>query len=288
MSDSDSTSVWYSSSDAEEEVPEKIVQYEGGEKEFQHDESVTGFTVKPGVTTIANRAFLGCSNLRSLNGMIGSDVTKVEKYAFFGCRSLESLEGLPPGLEEIEEGAFEDSGLTSLTGLPEVEEIQQNTFYDTRITTLEGLPRNLKRIERDAFSFCPLTSLTSLPDSLTTLNPCAFYDCNSIQDFTRIGPYSFSSCDSLRSAMYHFQESNRIRSSLRFWISSLKRRNIMKLENHPDATPEFIGACSFLLEMRWRTIGEVEGLIYSYLRPTINASLLERYAAYQGLSEEWW
>ena len=86
---------------AVKEVPEKIVQYEGGEREFQDDESVTGFTVKPGVTRIARLAFWFCRNLRSLNGMIDSDVTKVEDGAFWTCTSLESLEGLPPGLEEI-------------------------------------------------------------------------------------------------------------------------------------------------------------------------------------------
>ena len=156
------------------EVPEKIVQYEGWGREFMDDKSVTGLTVKPGVTKIAFWAFFGCSNLRSLNGMIGSDVTKVELQAFDGCRSLESLEGLPSELEEIGRGAFCDSGLTSLNGLPEVEEIKAGTFGYTRITTLEGLPRNLKRIKGWAFENCPLTSLTSLPDSVTTLHHEAF------------------------------------------------------------------------------------------------------------------
>ena len=275
-------------SDAEEEVPEKIVQYEGGEREFKKDESVTGFTVKPGVTTIARDAFRYCRALRSLNGMIGSDVTKVEEDAFGWCRSLESLEGLPSELEEIEKYAFHRSGIRSLIGLPEVEEIKLSSFGGTHITTLEGLPRTLKRIERNAFGRCTLlTSLTSLPDSVTTLHPRAFNNCNSIQDFTRIGPYSFSSCDSLRSAMYHFQESNRIRSSLRFWISSLKRRNILNLENRPDATPSFVGACNFLLQMHWREIGEIEELIASYLRSEINASLLARYVN-SGYMDKWW
>ena len=56
--------------------------------------------------------------------MIGSDVTKVEDLAFFTCPSLESLEGLPSDLEEIGQGAFNSSGLTSLIGIP-VEEIQE-------------------------------------------------------------------------------------------------------------------------------------------------------------------
>ena len=43
------------------------------------------------------------------------------------------------------------------------------------------------------------------------------------------------------------------------------------------ATPEFIGACNFLLEMHWRETGEIVELICSYLRPEINESLLGRY-----------
>jgi hypothetical protein len=269
-------------SGSNEGVPEKIVQYEEGVTEYKWDVGVTGFTVKPGVTTISERAFFGCWNLRSLNGLIGSNVTKVEEYAFAYCRSLESLEGLPSELEEIGVAAFVESGIASLIGLPKVEEITQLTFYNTRITTLEGLSRNLKRIGMYAFCGCPLNTLTSLPDSVTTLHPEAFG--SSIQDFTRIGSYSFSSCSSLRSAMYHFQESNRFRSSLRFWIASLKRRGVTKLETHPSATPEFVDACNFLLEMHWCEIGEIEELICSYLAFDIDETLLKKYVDYYDAS----
>ena len=274
-------------SSSEEEVPEKIVQYEGGKKEFQYDRSITGFTVKPGVTTIADQAFVNCWTLRSLNGMIGSDVTKVGVGAFYGCESLESLEGLPSELEEIGIQAFDNSGLTSLIGLPEVEEIKLCTFCYTRITTLEGLPKTLKRIGDGAFCYCDLISLTSLPDSVTSLHPRAFEDCDDIQDFTLIGPYSFSSCSTLKSAMYHFQESNRFRSSLFFWISALKRRGVTKLGAHPTATPSFIGACNFLLEMHWCEIGEIVELICSYLRPDIDETLLEEYVYYESDEESY-
>ena len=162
-------------SDVVEEVPEKIVEYGGGEREFERDESVTGFTVKPGVTRIAAGAFLDCIYLRSLNGMIGSNVTEVDNEAFERCESLELLEGLPCELEWIGKYAFYWSGITSLKGLPEVEVIQEGTFGWTRITTLEGLSRSVKSIEMWAFNNCHfLTSLTSLPDSVTTLHHEAF------------------------------------------------------------------------------------------------------------------
>ena len=116
-------------SDAENAVSKRIVQYKGREKEFQDDESVIDFTVKTGVTTIARWAFRGCSNLRTLNEMIGTDTKKVEYIAFSRCRSLESLEGLPSELEEIGHCAFQDSGIRSLIGLPEEKEIKACTFW---------------------------------------------------------------------------------------------------------------------------------------------------------------
>ena len=264
-------------SDAEDAVSEQIVQYKGGERKFEEDKSVTGFSVIPGVGEIGKRAFLGCSNLRSINGVINSNVTKLNEHAFSGCRSLESLEGLPSELEEIGQCAFQDSGLTTLNGLPEVEEIQYGTFADTDIMTLEGLPWSVKMIYKYAFACCPLTLLASLPDSVTTLHPEAFAECNSIQTSLAMGSYSFSSCSTLRSAMYYFQETNRLRSLINFWIASLKRRSVTKLEDHPTATPEFIGACAILLETHWCEIGEIEELICSYLRTDIDETLLERY-----------
>ena len=139
-----------------------------------------------------------------------------------------------------------------------------------------------------AFFDYPLTSLTSLPASVTTIHHYAFEKCNSIQDFTRIGPYSFPSCDSLRSAMYHFQETNRFRSSLCFWIASLKRRNVPDFSFHPDASSKFIKACNIVLDIHWCDIWGIEELIRSYPRPEINKSLLARYVNYFGWEDKWW
>ncbi len=67
--------------------------------------------IKPGVTSIGNYAFYGCTNLRSVT--IPSGVTSIGYDAFYGCTNLRSVT-IPSGVTSIGYDAFYNSGLTDI------------------------------------------------------------------------------------------------------------------------------------------------------------------------------
>ncbi len=67
--------------------------------------------IKPGVTSIGNYAFYGCTNLRSVT--IPSTVATIRPGAFENCTSLTSVT-IPSGVTSIGYDAFYNSGLTDI------------------------------------------------------------------------------------------------------------------------------------------------------------------------------
>ena len=67
--------------------------------------------IKPGVTSIGNYAFYGCTNLRSVT--IPSTVATIRPNAFENCTSLTSVT-IPSGVTSIGYDAFYNSGLTDI------------------------------------------------------------------------------------------------------------------------------------------------------------------------------
>lgn len=73
-----------------------LVKYAGAESAVE---------VPPGVTNIADEAFSGCANLRSVS--LPNTLLEIGDYAFEGCVSLEKLV-LPEGVARLGFGAFDD------------------------------------------------------------------------------------------------------------------------------------------------------------------------------------
>ena len=123
------------------------------------DYEIRKATVKYGITSIGESAFLGCSGLTEL--ILPNSVTSIGNFAFHGCRGLTELI-LPNGITRIEESAFRGcSGLTELT-----------------------LPSSVTSIGESAFSGCSgLTELT-LPNSVTSIGNYAFSDCSGLEKIT--------------------------------------------------------------------------------------------------------
>ena len=142
------------------------------------DYEIRKATVKYGITSIGESAFLGCRGMTELT--LPNSVTSIGESAFSGCSGLTELT-LPNSVTSIGDCAFYGcSGLTELT-----------------------LPNSVRSIGDGAFSGCSgLTELT-LPNSVTSIGYYAFYGCSGLTELTlpdsvaSIGDGAFICCSDL-------------------------------------------------------------------------------------------
>ena len=123
------------------------------------DYEIRKATVKYGITSIGESAFLGCRGMTELT--LPNSVTSIGGNAFEGCSGLTELI-LPNSVTSIGDFAFRGCrGLTELT-----------------------LPSSVTSIGESAFSGCSgLTELT-LPNSVTSIGNYAFSDCSGLEKIT--------------------------------------------------------------------------------------------------------
>ena len=170
------------------------------------------------VTKIANKAFMGCTNLKKVT--IPDSITSIGNNAFSDCESLTSIT-IGNGVTAIGEYAF--SNCDSLSAVYITEDIAawcnikfstsvsnplcyaHNLYLNGELVTDLVTPDSVTIIREYAFYNC--TSLTSItiPDSVTSIGNYAFSSCTSLTSITipdsvtSIGNYAFSSCTSLTS-----------------------------------------------------------------------------------------
>ena len=165
------------------------------------------------VLAIGDRAFYGCSSLKSID--LPDSVTTIGDCAFSGCDSLNSID-LPYSVTTIGDSAF--SGCSLLTSV-EVSEKNENyisvdgvLFTKDRKTFVQypagkkdkeyAIPSGVTTIG-GAFSGCSSLESIDLPDSVTTIGIAAFRGCSSLESIvipdsvTTIGNEAFDGCPSL-------------------------------------------------------------------------------------------
>lgn len=147
-----------------------------------YKDDITTLIIEEGVTSIANEAFHGCDNLKTV--VLPDSMTELGA-PFWGCRSLSSIT-LPKTITRINRLAFKDC-----TALKEI-----------------VIPEGVTYIAEDAFRNSGLEKIT-LPDSLTTIGKYAFYDCKNLKqlhfpaNLTFIGDYALSGCPNLKSLYFY-------------------------------------------------------------------------------------
>jgi uncharacterized repeat protein (TIGR02543 family) len=127
------------------------------------------YAIPNGVTSIGIGAFWFCRSLSSIS--IPDSVTSIESNAFTGCRSLTSI-SVPKDVTSIMGAVF--GGCSSLT---EIKVASDNASYvgdggvlfDKDKKTLKAYPGG------KAGSYV-------IPDSVTSIEPSAFYDCSSLTE----------------------------------------------------------------------------------------------------------
>ena len=175
---------------------------------FMECSNIISIEIPDSVTTIGSAAFYYCTGLTSIN--IPESVTTIGNSAFYGCSKLESI-NIPENVTTIEEGAF--SGCSSLTSIVIPENVTTIGSYAFRgctgLTSIK-LPSTLTTIGDYAFYNCSSLESINIPENVTTVGQSAFYGCGSFtsivipENVTTIGQSAFYGCSSLKSITLPF------------------------------------------------------------------------------------
>ena len=153
-----------------------------------NNKELTSITIPEGVTTMADRAFLGCSNVTTIN--LPSTLQVFTRAGFAGLETINLAEGNE--VYSVVDGVlFKDDG-TKLWLYPSA---KAGSSYDipTKVTTIVG----------GSFYYNQNLVTLTIPDTVTTIELCAFDHCQGLQDITigegvtSFGEYNLYSCDNL-------------------------------------------------------------------------------------------
>lgn len=162
---------------------------------------ITTVTIKSGVTSIEDSAFLDCANLTSVT--IPDSVTSIGMDAFRGCTSLTGVT-IPDGVTSIGMSAFQDcSALASVTIPNSVTSIGYSAFRDCDNLTDVTIPSSVKTIGGSVFNSCDNLTRVEIQGGITNIGDYTFYYCEKLasvtipNSVTTIGEGAFGMCSSL-------------------------------------------------------------------------------------------
>ena len=154
------------------------------------------------LTSIAEKAFLRCTNLASIE--LPNSITTIGNRVFANCSSLTSI-NIPNSMASMGDQIFEEcTNLTTITFAKDVhletfgqvfygasavtsviiesenctfENIKKHTFKDCAALTTVVLPEGVKSLEVYAFLNCSVLSSLSLPSTITSLGTYVIDNC---------------------------------------------------------------------------------------------------------------
>lgn len=182
-----------------------------GEKAFMYCFTLDTLSIPATVETIGDKAFYSCSHLRDLE-FRGTGAKKIEMgtMAFYWCRSLESIR-LPANLETLPAWTFAYAGYYGQPDvvLPEgMVKVDQYAFNESGIRSIT-FPSTIAEVAMLAFGDCHNLREINWPekkpgDDPVSLGMMAFTDCESLTSVTlpklhiTTGDNLFYDCDNLR------------------------------------------------------------------------------------------
>ena len=192
------------------DIPETVV-YNGvnykvssiGNRAFVGCKTLTSITIPNSITTIGNNAFSNCSGLTSIT--IPNSVTSIGDYAFSKCSGLVSVR-IPNSFKTIGNGIF--SGCSSLTSVNipnSITHIGNYAFEDCKSLTSINLSNIVTFIGKEAFWGCSSLTTFTIPNSVTSIEDNTFSGCSGLStvtipnSVTRIGSSAFRGCSGLSS-----------------------------------------------------------------------------------------
>ena len=147
------------------------------ERAFQGCINLRTISLPSTIRSIGSWAFSRCNSLYKIN--IPSNVMTISEGSFSGCTSLENIE-LPNSITKIEDSAFSSSGLTSIEIPSSVKSIGAFAFDNCENLRRVVIPNSIDKIDTHVFSNCHLTNV-ELPNSITEIGLNAFRDNDYLQ-----------------------------------------------------------------------------------------------------------
>ena len=138
---------------------------------------ITSFKVPASISTIAQYAFEGCSNLQTVTFAKNSKLESISAYMFKGAENIYSI--------TFESG----SALTSIQahGFEGMTNLQSVNFGDAKLTNIDNY----------AFRYCSSLTTLNLPETVENIGRFAFYKCTLLSELIipakteHIGSYAF-------------------------------------------------------------------------------------------------
>ena len=158
------------------------------------------------VTKIGKYAVAKCSNLTDMQ-QFPQGVTWIDEFAFYNT-AVSSIT-LGAALQYIGRYAFSGSGLTSITIPDGVTQLLKYTFQNCAQLTEAHLPETMTGIGEYAFHNCKNLESANLPGRLESLGSYAFAGCSKLSSIEIpaslevIGTYAFSDCSSLKNVVFN-------------------------------------------------------------------------------------
>lgn len=180
-------------------IPTEIPSVE--ESDDCDDQTITSVDIPEGVQSIDDRAFAGCSTLKTV--ILPHSLKEIGSVAFCECSRLTSIH-IPDGCEKIGDYAFKDCTSLNTLLLPKfLKTIGKYAFSGCIQLADIHIPDGCEEIADYAFRNCTTLNTVVLPDSLKKIGECAFSGCSQLTDILlpegceKIGDSAFKDCSAL-------------------------------------------------------------------------------------------
>jgi hypothetical protein len=166
--------------------------------------NITTIVIGNGITEIQAEAFLGCTNLTSVNAdtdstlkiigtrafadcykltncILPSNISELYSYIFLGDKNLKSFD-LPDSITTIGYGIFKDClNLESVKLSVNLTSIPPYTFEHCNLLNNVIIPNNVKKIDVSAFKDCIGLTSIRIPQNVTDIGDSAFSNCTQLE-----------------------------------------------------------------------------------------------------------